>query len=68
MSIRPRETSPRSLLVSLCYPQVARYREVALRVALPSPRRLGVIHGVTPPGQCPTQHGTTGTMGQTINT
>ena len=33
----PRETSPRSLPFALIPPQVARCREVSLRVALPSP-------------------------------
>jgi len=46
----PRETSPRSFHSPRSIPQVARCREVALRAALPSPRRPGVIHGVTPPG------------------
>ena len=38
-----------STLLAL-YPQVARCREVLLRFDLPSPRRPGVIQGVTPPG------------------
>ena len=46
----PRETSPRSFHSPCSVPQVARFREVSLRFALPSPRRPGVIHGVTPPG------------------
>jgi hypothetical protein len=46
----PRETSPRSFHSPRSVPQVARYREVALRGSLPEPRRPGVIHGVTPPG------------------
>ena len=50
MSCCPRETSPRSFHSPRSIPQVARCREVALRAALPAPRRPGVIHGVTPPG------------------
>ena len=46
----PRETSPRSFHSPRSVPQVARCREASLRVALPTPRRPGVIHGVTPPG------------------
>ena len=53
MSCCPRETSPRSFHSPRSIPQVARCREVALRAALPSPRRPGVIHGVTPPGSVP---------------
>ena len=56
LSCCPRETSPRSLPSDILLPQVARCREVALRAALPSPRRPGVIHGVTPPGSGPTHY------------
>ena len=52
----PRETSPRSFHSPRSIPQVARCREVALRAALPSPRRPGVIHGVTPPGSVLTHY------------
>ena len=45
-----RETSPRSFHSPRSIPQVAPCREVALRAALPSPRRPGVINGVTPLG------------------
>ena len=54
MSCCPRETSSRSFHSPRSIPQVARCREVALRAALPSPRRPGVIHSVTPPGSVPT--------------
>ena len=56
MSCCPRETSPRSFHSPRSIPQVARCREVALRAALPSPRRPGVIHGVTPPGSVPARY------------